>query len=149
MGHSRKNWNGHRGEGRGFFLDCESMEFDDRRNRTGIPVHRGGERGRNSNVGDRCRENWEGRGVLEELPVNEDWAALRWRQVECPIFGGDDPDGWLFRMEQFFSINRCSDKEKLITSGIWLEGDALLWFQWQNGRRPFHNWSEFRVALLQ
>lgn len=72
---------------------------------------------------------------------------MRRKQLDYHLFSGIDPDGWLFRIKQFFSINRYSE-ERIITAGIALEGDALSWFQWQNRRRPFVNWAEFKVALL-
>lgn len=65
------------------------------------------------------------------------------------MFSREDPYGWLFWMEQFFSINRFSEKEKIITTGIALEADALSWFQWQNRRRPLINWAGFNVVPLQ
>lgn len=29
-----------------------------------------------------------------------------------------------------------------------IEGDALTWYQWKDGRRPFFSWNEFKAHLL-
>lgn len=94
---------------------------------------RGFDGGGVSLVGGRLEELRRLRGARLGYSADDDWAVLRRRQVDCLIFNGDDPDDWVFRMEQFFSIHRCSEREKIVTMGIDLEGEALSWFQWHNG----------------
>lgn len=71
------------------------------------------------------------------------------RCLEMPIFHGHNPDGWTFRVERFFAINRLSEVEKLEAAAVCLDGDALAWFQWEEGHRPFCRWSEFKTMILE
>lgn len=34
-----------------------------------------------------------------------------------PVFEGENPDGWIYRSERFFSLNRMSESEKLEIGG--------------------------------
>lgn len=54
------------------------------------------------------RRNMGGR---EEVSEDEDWVTNRRRHIECPTFSGDDLDGWVFRMEQYFAIQRYRERE--------------------------------------
>ena len=65
-----------------------------------------------------------------------------------PIFEGTDVHGWLYRVERYFALNGLSDREKLTTAGICLEGKALAWFQWREQRHPVQSWREFKDQLL-
>lgn len=65
-----------------------------------------------------------------------------------PVFEGQNPEGWVFRVERYFLMNNLQDLEKLDAAAISLDGEALAWFQWENGRRPMHTWKEFKHRLL-
>ena len=41
-----------------------------------------------------------------------------------------------------------SQGEKLATATISLDGEALAWFQWEEGHRPVQSWMEFKAQLL-
>lgn len=68
----------------------------------------------------------------------------RYRKLDMPIFEGTDPDGWILRIERYFSFYRLTETEKLEAVVVGLEGDALRWFQWENKRRPIRRWDELR-----
>ena len=59
------------------------------------------------------------------------------RRVEMPFFDGSNPDGWVSRAERFFKINRIGEREKLDAVMVNMEGEALTWYQYEDGRRPF------------
>ncbi|MCV5004829.1 hypothetical protein OFM39_34770, partial [Escherichia coli] len=59
-----------------------------------------------------------------------------------PSFDGANPEGWIFRAERYFAVCRLSEAEKLETAVISLDGDALAWFQWEDGRRRIRGWPE-------
>lgn len=59
----------------------------------------------------------------------------RYRRLEMPVFDGEDPMGWVFRMERY-SVNGISEAEKLDAAIVGLEGKALNWFQWAKTRAP-------------
>lgn len=49
----------------------------------------------------------------------------RFRKVDMPAFDGTDPDGWVMRAEHYFQVHRLSEKEKLDSVLVAMEGDAL------------------------
>ncbi|WVZ15409.1 hypothetical protein V8G54_012975 [Vigna mungo] len=49
----------------------------------------------------------------------------RVKRVEVPFFSGDDPHGWVYRVERYFEVNRVLEAEK---------GKALNWYQWWESR---------------
>lgn len=77
------------------------------------------------------RRRWEENEVEDPMDFvgnygepwgGEELSPVRRKQLDCPLFSGIDPDGYLFRMDKFFSINRLLEREKLITADIALEG---------------------------
>ena len=58
----------------------------------------------------------------------------RGRCLELPIFEGDDPNSWVFRAKRYFTVNQLTDAEKLESAALSFEGEALLWFQWEQMR---------------
>ena len=71
------------------------------------------------------------------------------QKLELLIFVGDDPEDWLFRAEQYFEINRLTPTKKLYVVIVCLEGEALAWYYYEDGRRRFQGWSEFREMILK
>ena len=41
-----------------------------------------------------------------------------------------------------------TEEEKIAATIISLDGEALAWFQWEDGHRPILNWGELKVCLL-
>ena len=75
-------------------------------------------------------------------------SEARVRRLELPVFEGVNPEGWIFRAERYFTVCRLTETEKLEAAVISLDGEALAWFQWADGRRPIGSWLELRSALL-
>lgn len=50
------------------------------------------------------------------------------RKLEMPVFEGEDPLGWIFRVERYFLVNGVPEVEKLDAAMVSLEGKALSWF---------------------
>ncbi|GMN35142.1 hypothetical protein TIFTF001_042175 [Ficus carica] len=40
-------------------------------------------------------------------------------------------------------------EEKLEAATVSMEGEALNWFQWADGRRPIHRWPELKTLMLE
>ncbi|XP_031276149.1 uncharacterized protein LOC116134605 [Pistacia vera] len=70
------------------------------------------------------------------------------RKLELPIFNGEDPFGWTFRADHYFAINRYGPSEMVEAAAICMEGKALNWYQWMEGRDPFKSWEELKAALI-
>ena len=62
-----------------------------------------------------------------------------------PVFDGDNPDGWIFRAERFFTMNRMTKGEKLDAAVASREREALAWFQWEDGHRLIRNWMVLKL----
>ncbi|GKC44946.1 hypothetical protein Tco_1062668 [Tanacetum coccineum] len=64
----------------------------------------------------------------------------RFKKLKMPIFDGDDAYGWIYRMERFFKIQGVEALEQLQVAELCLEGEALSWYCWSEGRSPFRSW---------
>ncbi|KAL9444267.1 hypothetical protein AB3S75_017449 [Citrus x aurantiifolia] len=74
---------------------------------------------------------------------------FRFRKLEMPQFDGSNPDGWILKAERYFSVHRLTNEEKLEAAIMAFEGDALLWYQWENKKRSMMVWEEMRVLILK
>lgn len=70
--------------------------------------------------------------------------CLKFKKVEMSVFGGEDPDLWLFRADMYFQLYKVTDNEKLVTV-ISLEGEVLNWYRGLEEREPFKNWRGFQA----
>lgn len=96
-------------------------------------------------------ETSEKRGVYEEDDdgrVFDKGKGWRYRKMEMPLFEGKDPDGWVLKSEKYFTVCRLSEHEKVDAAVVAMEGDALKWYQWENGRNPVSSWLDFKARIL-
>ncbi|KAF7831606.1 Retrotransposable element Tf2 [Senna tora] len=94
-------------------------------------------------------ENRERRRPILEGDGNGDRELGRVRRLEILIFNGEDPIGWLFRVERYFIVNAIPGEEKLDAVVVCMEGKALNWLQWLKVRKPVQSWGEFKTELLR
>lgn len=91
--------------------------------------------------------------ILEEfrqsVERNRERGNYNVRKLDFPIFSGDDPDGWVGKVERYFEVYQLSEKEKLGAASLGLEGDALSWFHWEKKRRTIPNWQTLRRMILK
>lgn len=73
----------------------------------------------------------------------------RYRKLDMPVFDGEDPDGWILRVERYFAFYRLTEEEMLEAVGVAMDGDALRWYQWENKRRPIRRWSDLKSFILR
>lgn len=86
----------------------------------------------------------------EELsPGKEEEPESKFKKVEMPIFFGDDPDSWLFRVEWYFEIHRLSDEEKMTVTVISFDGATLKWYRWVESRRSFTDWIDLKTRMFE
>ncbi|XP_074349876.1 uncharacterized protein LOC141689476 [Apium graveolens] len=67
----------------------------------------------------------------------------RHKKLDLPLFDGNNPDGWNLRAERFFNFYGLSE-EKVEDTVVALEGQALLWFQWEHRRQPIDRWEQLK-----
>ncbi|XP_019054932.1 PREDICTED: uncharacterized protein LOC109115387 [Nelumbo nucifera] len=63
--------------------------------------------------------------------------------------GVQDLTTGFFRAELYFEINGLLPAERLRAAVVCLEGDALVWYSWEDGWQPFRSWAEFKELLLE
>ena len=73
-------------------------------------------------------------------------AAYRLK-LEVPRFDGSDPEGWIFKITQFFEYHATPDHDKLTITSFYMEGPALAWFQWMYHSGQLSSWSAFLLAI--
>lgn len=68
-------------------------------------------------------------------------------KMEVPKSDGTDPQGWLFRVEEFFDFHGTPDHMRLLIVSFHMEGRAASWFQWMKANNLFTTWMEFIDSL--
>ena len=69
-------------------------------------------------------------------------------KLSFPKFNGDDPTGWIFKVEQYFVFNNVAPDQQVQLASFHLEGITLQWLRWLTMFRGPLNWSELSKALL-
>ncbi|CAI9269565.1 unnamed protein product [Lactuca saligna] len=55
-------------------------------------------------------------------------------ELEMPLFDGNQSD-WILEAEWYFSFYGLREEDKLDVAVMALQGDALLWYEWEHRRR--------------
>lgn len=63
-------------------------------------------------------------------------------------FSSGDPDGWVSQAEQYFTLLGFSEEYWLPLPYFYLEGHALIWFDWLHRNKQFYDWNHFKEKLL-
>lgn len=66
------------------------------------------------------------------------------RRLEPPVFEGQNPDDWIFRMEKCFLQNQVRDGQKLDEALPCLLGNAVTWLRGTQARGSFKDWKDFK-----
>lgn len=64
-------------------------------------------------------------------------------RLDLPKFDGQDPAGWLYRIEEYFSFYNTPHDERLRLIGLCMEGPASEWFRWMRGNGLLLSWDDF------
>ncbi|XP_061353332.1 uncharacterized protein LOC133298114 [Gastrolobium bilobum] len=74
--------------------------------------------------------------------------AARNVRLKVPKFDGScDPQGWIFKIEQFFEFYSIDEDQKLRIAPIYFDGKALAWYQWVRKNTTVASWDSFLQAL--
>lgn len=63
--------------------------------------------------------------------------------MDHPIYGGSNRDGWTIRAKKLI------EEEHVEAKVVSLDGDALLWYQWELGGDQFGIWEKKKGFLLR
>jgi len=69
-------------------------------------------------------------------------------RLDFPMFDGENPTSWIYKVEQFFEHYHTLERQKLKLAEVHMEGEALNWFRKSEECGYFHNWMGFTDALL-
>ncbi|XP_048323214.2 uncharacterized protein LOC107404744 [Ziziphus jujuba] len=65
-----------------------------------------------------------------------------------PKFDGEDPQGWVYKAEQYFEFQGVPANQQVTLASFHLEGLALQWHRWFMKFRGPISWKEFTKAIL-
>lgn len=60
-----------------------------------------------------------------------------------PQFDGSDPNGWIFRVEEYFEFYARPQPDRLRLVGLFMEGAASEWFRWVRNNIVLNSWEDF------
>lgn len=72
--------------------------------------------------------------------------------MEFLRFNGEDLRSWLFKIEQFFSMENVLAEEKIRVAALQLEGEAIQWhLSFMRYRQYLHpaTWNDYVMALVE
>lgn len=67
--------------------------------------------------------------------------------LKFPSFDGDDPEGWLFKAEQYYTLHGVNEAKKVPLASVHLTGDAISWYRWLNEALGELSWQQFSRLL--
>ncbi|XP_026452487.1 uncharacterized protein LOC113352960 [Papaver somniferum] len=63
--------------------------------------------------------------------------------LKFPYFDREDPDGWIFNTNKYFSVHTTDDALKITIAAASLKGDANVWYRWKQAKVMIVTWAEF------
>ena len=74
-------------------------------------------------------------------------SVLRSMKMEVPKFDGSDPNGWVFRIEEFFDFHETPEHLRLRIVVFHMERRAAAWYQWMKANKLITTWKDFIISL--
>ncbi|VFQ72087.1 unnamed protein product [Cuscuta campestris] len=70
-------------------------------------------------------------------------------RVDAPRFSGDDPTGWIFRVQKYFDYFLTPEPERLQLVAMLIDHPASEWFHYYQANNADATWQEFLEAVHQ
>lgn len=67
--------------------------------------------------------------------------------LKFPVFNGTDPEGWIFKAEQYFSLVGVQEAKKVSMAAVHLEGDSISWYRWISSSLGQLTWEQFSHTI--
>ncbi|CAO2813620.1 unnamed protein product [Amaranthus hypochondriacus] len=64
------------------------------------------------------------------------------------MFNGENPDSWIRKVEKYFSFYQLGEREKLEAAAVSFEGEAEIWFDWEEQNENIRNWQDLKYLIL-
>ena len=74
-------------------------------------------------------------------------SPVRPPKLHLAIFDGFDPLGWLFQVNQYFSLYHIPLCQRLHMVSFYMKGDNFSWFKWMHQNSYFFDWGSFTRAM--
>lgn len=68
--------------------------------------------------------------------------------MEFPRFCGENPKLWISQAECYFDFYEIAENHKLSLASSYLDGAALLWYQWLFQNKQLVDWEHFTTKVL-
>ncbi|KAH7520728.1 hypothetical protein FEM48_Zijuj08G0176100 [Ziziphus jujuba var. spinosa] len=69
-------------------------------------------------------------------------------KIDFPRFNSEDPNGWIYRCEQYFKFKLVEESQQVQLASFHLDGLAIQWYHWLGKFRGPLTWNEFTRAVL-
>lgn len=66
-----------------------------------------------------------------------------------PKFNEDNPNSWLFKVEEFFNHYNISNEHRFIFASIHMAEPTLNWYMWKHQNRLITVWLGFKLDILR
>ncbi|VFQ80644.1 unnamed protein product [Cuscuta campestris] len=70
-------------------------------------------------------------------------------RVDAPRFSGEDPTGWIFKVQKYFDYFLTPEPERLQLVSMLIDHPASEWFHYFQANNPGATWPEFLDAVQQ
>ena len=68
-------------------------------------------------------------------------------RIDVPRFEEGDPQGWIFKVQQYFGFHNASDEQCLQIAPLYFDGKALAWYPWRQKNTKILSWEDFIQSL--
>ncbi|XP_049388498.1 uncharacterized protein LOC125852858, partial [Solanum stenotomum] len=72
----------------------------------------------------------------------------KYASINFGRFCGDNPEAWIFQAEHYFEFYEITEKYKLSLASLYLDGEALEWYQWLFWNKQLADWKHFTVKVM-
>ncbi|CAI9278217.1 unnamed protein product [Lactuca saligna] len=83
--------------------------------------------------------------VKRETVLKEGGTNRRFHKLEMLLFNGTNADEWISYVERSFYMYEDEEMLKVVVRS--LEGDALLFYEWEHRRRSIRDWEELKGLI--
>ncbi|TYK26819.1 putative membrane-bound O-acyltransferase C24H6.01c isoform X5 [Cucumis melo var. makuwa] len=94
------------------------------------------------------------KGKMEELDVTAEVNTntvdrSKYKKLEMPMFLGENPESWVYRVEHFFEINNLSEAEKVKVVVVSFGQDEVDWYRWSHNPKKVESWEDLKTRMFE
>lgn len=68
---------------------------------------------------------------------------LHTMKLDIPKFNGEDPNQWIFNIQEYFDFHKTPEDQRLQIAGFCLEKVASEWYRWTKRNNLIYGWHDF------